>query len=226
MPARSFRIYLSNNTFSPLALTGSYRCNGQWTDGWPSPPQTIAPRSMVAWQSESDGIMTGTEGWVKYDLQPTDSDGVRMVDSDGNALPTEKIYAHWDNPYLGIPTSPECFVELTEHQTACGPGSDGNGGGGSAFGGSPVFESFGAGFGPLDGNGQTAFQLTEDFVFPLNLLPFAAEFDDHDHIWGAIGLRMKGSVDQSLPLHYNRRTGLRPLAAQAKTSSLRTLFHL
>jgi hypothetical protein len=228
VPARSFRVYLSNNTFSPLTLTGSYLCHGQWTDGWQPPPQTVAPQSMVSWQSESDGILTGTEGWVKYDLQPTDSSGSQMVDSDGNPLPAEKIYLHWDNPYAGIPTSPECFVELTEHQTACGPGSSGNGNGGSTFGpsGSPAFESFSPGFGPLDGDGQTPFQLTEDFAFPLNLIPFAAEFDNHDHIWGAIGLRMKGSVDQSLALHYNRSEGLRPLAVQAKTSSLRTLFHL
>lgn len=98
MPVRSVRATLSNNTDFQLTLLGTSLCHGRWTDpqgSWePSSLQPIPSRNHGAWQSESDGFMTGTEGRVKYLIQNTD------VDVNGTPCLSELVYIHWDNPFL------------------------------------------------------------------------------------------------------------------------------
>jgi hypothetical protein len=89
MPERSFRV-LINNASSSLTLqkTFDHLCGGDWTPAW-SPPQTINPgQAGQGLQSESAGIATGTEGYVKYDV----------VSGSGKM---GMIYVYWDNPWYG-----------------------------------------------------------------------------------------------------------------------------
>jgi hypothetical protein len=89
MPERSFKIEIRNAT-SDLALVQSFNhlCGGSWTAGL-APQGRIPPSSSAALEAESDGIMTGTEGYVKYDL-------IRGPGKFG------MIYAYWDNPWWGV----------------------------------------------------------------------------------------------------------------------------
>uniref|UniRef100_UPI0034146926 hypothetical protein n=1 Tax=Okeania sp. SIO2F4 TaxID=2607790 RepID=UPI0034146926 len=58
--------------------------HGIWSgEGNDTPPDTIESTSTGSWQSESEGVATGTEGYVLY---ATSSGDVRI---------------HWDNPYIG-----------------------------------------------------------------------------------------------------------------------------
>jgi len=49
-----------------------------------------------AWQSVSDGLFVGTEGWERYDI----NDGSEMV---------EQVRLHWGNPFWGRTTA---YVDL------------------------------------------------------------------------------------------------------------------
>jgi hypothetical protein len=88
MPERTFRVGILNASSSlNLVQTFNHLCGGEWTGGW-APPASIASGSAGELQSESDGFMTGTEGYVKYDVVgPTGRQGM--------------IYVYWDNPYYG-----------------------------------------------------------------------------------------------------------------------------
>src|SRR6266704_1539419 len=95
MPKRSIRITLLNNTPFTLTFLASNRCHGDWTDLW-HPPSHIPPKTQGAWQSESSGgIATGTEAWVKYILNTTDTDFAT-----GQPCLPELVYIHWDNPFI------------------------------------------------------------------------------------------------------------------------------
>ena len=91
MPRRSTRITLVNNTSLTLQLIGTSPCHGDWTDVW-EPPQKILPKTgapgllINSWESESAGIATGTEGWVKY------------LTNDN-----QLVYIHWDRSYALAP---------------------------------------------------------------------------------------------------------------------------
>jgi hypothetical protein len=91
MPARVFR-YTLENTFEghTLTLESHSLCGGCWTDGW-RPPATLASGAKGGWQSESCGIMTGTQGWVKY-----------RINSDSSGASPGLVYIYWTNPYLGV----------------------------------------------------------------------------------------------------------------------------
>ena len=83
MPARSVSININNLTAFALTKIEEALDHGAWTNDNP-PPQTIAPYTRIYFEGESDGVMTGTEGHVKYRIE----DG---MNSD--------FYFHWDNPY-------------------------------------------------------------------------------------------------------------------------------
>lgn len=74
-----------------MTLEAHSLCGGCWTPGGWTPPASIASGGRGGWQSQSCGIMTGTQGWVKYRLT-RDSDGANR----GLA------YVYWTNPYLGV----------------------------------------------------------------------------------------------------------------------------
>jgi hypothetical protein len=82
---------LSNQTDMPFFFVSDHHDHGQFTDPW-FPPAVIQPGEIGQWRTESDGIMTGTEGNARY------STGV--IDGGGNAH-TEFIESYWDNPYVG-----------------------------------------------------------------------------------------------------------------------------
>jgi hypothetical protein len=90
MPVRSVEVSLTNLTPYDLTLMNSGLNHGAWTPGWTPPPtipglQVGQQPSVGKWLSESDGIGTGTEGYVRYQIGPTDS----------------SLYFHWDNPFFG-----------------------------------------------------------------------------------------------------------------------------
>ncbi|MBV8843978.1 MAG: hypothetical protein JO307_14310 [Bryobacterales bacterium] len=87
MARRSTQITLQNNTDLDLTMVSWHLCHGSWTNDV-SPPSTIPNQSTASWESESSGIATGTEGWVKYQItNPT------------SCVP-ELVYIYWDNPFV------------------------------------------------------------------------------------------------------------------------------
>jgi hypothetical protein len=82
--SRSVHIVLVNNT--PFNL---YRERGHLDHGvWAShTPEVIGDYG--EWASESNGFLTGTEGWATY----------RIIDFDNHLV--GKVTVRWDNPYAG-----------------------------------------------------------------------------------------------------------------------------
>jgi hypothetical protein len=80
--ARSTKVTLINYTEKKLRKVESRLLHGIWTT---EPPRKVDPHDTAQWESESNGIMTGTEGWVEYEV--------------GND--TEVARIHWNNPYIG-----------------------------------------------------------------------------------------------------------------------------
>src|SRR5215831_649745 len=91
MAARSTRVILINRTRSDVALvkTGDHLDHGIWSD---KPPDFVGNKA--EWGSESSGILTGTEGWVTYQLDPNNF-------NTHGALPVLNLRLEWDNPYFG-----------------------------------------------------------------------------------------------------------------------------
>ncbi len=96
-PARVFRYDLFNNVFGhTLVLQKDDLCGGCYTSGW-EPPQQIESGQTRGFQAEScghlfgGGFMTGTEGWVKYQI-------IRDSDQAMRGL----VYLYWTNPYFGV----------------------------------------------------------------------------------------------------------------------------
>jgi hypothetical protein len=83
MAARSTHITFNNRTDQQLIRTGAKLQHGIWTEQL-FPPESIEAGSSGDWQSESDGLFTGTEGTAQYVLRDV-----------GN------VEVHWDNPYVG-----------------------------------------------------------------------------------------------------------------------------
>ncbi len=88
MSARAFRIALSNLSGLDLTKSFDHLCHGEWTPGL-SPPDHIPPGADGTWRSESSGVATGTEGYVKF-----------IIEGSGDT-----VYVYWDNPFFGITSS-------------------------------------------------------------------------------------------------------------------------
>lgn len=80
--ARSVVVTFDNKTEHALELVRARLSHGKWTR---QPPKKIAPRTKVAWASESSGIATGTEGNATF----------RVPGTHGAA------FVHWNNPFAG-----------------------------------------------------------------------------------------------------------------------------
>jgi hypothetical protein len=71
MPARSTHLIFHNNTPFLLSRTGGSLDHGVFTEPF-SFVDRIAPGQTVDWETESDGVLTGTEGrgvsdrWRRY----------------------------------------------------------------------------------------------------------------------------------------------------------------
>jgi hypothetical protein len=84
MPARSTHLIFHNKTPFLLSRTDGGLNHGVFTDPF-SFVDRIAPGTTVDWETESDGVATGTEGFVKYQI------------GDGSS----GVHIHWDNPFSG-----------------------------------------------------------------------------------------------------------------------------
>ncbi|KAH6949181.1 hypothetical protein DER45DRAFT_580788 [Fusarium avenaceum] len=65
-PARSVYVTIVNQTDLELMLLSSDLDDGEWSDNL-TPPTVIPAGQTVNFQAESDGIMTGVQGSVRYD---------------------------------------------------------------------------------------------------------------------------------------------------------------
>lgn len=81
--ARSVDVIIVNTLDKDLILIGKGLDHGIWSDDM-DPRQVIRAGQQGACGSESKGIMTGTEGWVKYNI----ADNVDFT-------------FRWNNPYAG-----------------------------------------------------------------------------------------------------------------------------
>ncbi len=86
MAARSTRIVFYNDSETTLVRLGGGLDHGIWTR---RPPSRIDPVTTANWESESNGVMTGTEGHVDYDIRLPS----------GQSAGTCHLY--WDNPFIG-----------------------------------------------------------------------------------------------------------------------------
>lgn len=84
MAARSVTIKVDNTFDVALVFDNDSMQHGVWGS---APPSRIEPQSSAQWAAESDGVMTGTEGtvWFQLDLPGT----------------TGKVRLHFDNPFVG-----------------------------------------------------------------------------------------------------------------------------
>lgn len=84
MAARSTRVWIHNETSHPLIHESSSLSHGIWTSSR-RPKARIEPGAKDGWQSESNGVATGTEGRARYRIGDTG----------------QYVDLHWDNPFVG-----------------------------------------------------------------------------------------------------------------------------
>ena len=94
MAARTFEIHFENQSGFALRRRDHGTSHGIWTN---EPPVDIAPGATVSWQSESHGILTGTEARVVYQILDRNVSGALL----GNNAPC--LTLSWVNPYIGSP---------------------------------------------------------------------------------------------------------------------------
>src|SRR5262245_60238731 len=93
MPTRSTHVIFLNKTTTnrALELTENNLDHGRWS---------IRPNNLVGdsdeWESESHGVMTGTEGSVTYVLPHGPDDDVTPF-----APPVMQVRLYWNNPFDG-----------------------------------------------------------------------------------------------------------------------------
>jgi hypothetical protein len=222
MAARSVQIQLANNTNFPLTLIASHLCHGKWTNGV-QPPPTVAAKSQVSWESQSDGVLTGTQGWAKYYLVP----------STGGM---EQVLVSWDNPY--VPASGTPWINGSDSIYNISPPCGNDNTGGFASQGPSTFPDTHQYQIALTGAGNTGTTTNFDMLKTLGtlVLPFtelvALGNIILDIVTGGVEVQLtfsvqvelKGSVGEALPINYDKSKGLRPLANEAKTSSIRKLI--
>ena len=96
MAARSTVVIFANTTHNTLLIKVSEGLShGEWTA---EPPGEIGPGAQVQWSSESNGFLTGTEGWVRYLPVDANSDNIGIPSPTPDS---ETVYIYWDNPYAG-----------------------------------------------------------------------------------------------------------------------------
>jgi hypothetical protein len=95
--ARSVHVQfdIQNMPNTKLVLVGSGLDHGEWSSGQTPPNELTPPATSISWQSESDGVLTGTQGWVRYyPISPGGSVPANPPNSD-------TIWMTWDDPYDG-----------------------------------------------------------------------------------------------------------------------------
>ncbi|MDN3356141.1 aegerolysin family protein [Actinomadura sp. DC4] len=86
--ARSVEVFLANLTRCDLLLVTARLDHGEWTT---RPPRLIQLGDEGKWESESNGVGTGTEGEADYFTQACRNP----------AANNKRIHLHWDNPFIG-----------------------------------------------------------------------------------------------------------------------------
>jgi len=96
--ARSVHVQfdVENMPNTKLVLVGSGLDHGEWSSGLVPPKVLAPPVTSLEWQSESDGFLTGTQGWVRY--YPISPSGAKVPT---NVPDSETIWITWDDPYDG-----------------------------------------------------------------------------------------------------------------------------
>ncbi len=102
--SRSVKCILRNESRHSLALAGAELAHGMFAT---LPPSAVPPGEVAAWEAESCGFMTGTEGHAAYLIGDT---GGRLIVS-------------WDNPFIGENafTQRSVFIAEGEHYEAHDP---------------------------------------------------------------------------------------------------------
>ncbi|HEY5242605.1 MAG TPA: hypothetical protein VIJ22_14095 [Polyangiaceae bacterium] len=227
MAKRTTRVTLSNNTPFDLDLVGSgVLCHGKWTEGGWAPPAKIPGKTGASWQSQSDGFLTGTEGWVKYVIQNTG------VDARSGGIPclNELVYIHWDNPFIYGPDQGNHLIDFgvsTGDVTAPCNASHAVWTAGSADGTVSAsqtcrHELFVAN---VSGSGVQGVSWWDFVVNWPALLALTAVGQGDIDLQFTLGLRQLGSVDETIFTLYDGSQGLRALVNQANQPSLRKLFN-
>src|SRR5262249_32895286 len=86
--ARSTEVFLANLTRCDLLLVTARLDHGEWTT---QPPGLILLGDEGRWESESNGVATGTEGEADYFTQSCRNPNFN----------NKRIHFHWDNPFIG-----------------------------------------------------------------------------------------------------------------------------
>ncbi|MFF0476517.1 endonuclease/exonuclease/phosphatase family protein [Streptomyces sp. NPDC004284] len=102
---RSTSVSFRNLTNCDLTLEQRGLQHGIWSF---EPPPLISRDRAAAWASESAGIMTGTEGYVRYVTENC------LSGSDDN----RQVQLHWDNPYIGSNGYDEVGTDLSAFKVA------------------------------------------------------------------------------------------------------------
>jgi hypothetical protein len=202
---------------------GNSLTRGIWTPGGWEPPSIIEAKTEQAWQAESSGIATGTEGYVKYKIGK-----VPLVVPGGPPPKPEladTIYIYWNNPFVGVTSAkgsssvsdvhPDCDApDESQGTTFADPNSQ------FEVHSTRHTEDGTAVPSPLDGNeGPILFEV------PIAPIVVFGELHIIEHAWVRFDIRTKGSVRQALPLAYDSSTGLRRMfQTSARTKSLRLIF--
>ena len=88
---RTVVVYLSNLSGCTMTRAAASLSHGVWTI---TPAVQIANNTTSEWESESNGVLTGTEGTATY-----------VLGNCANPAQNAKLAIfHWDNPYVGSNT--------------------------------------------------------------------------------------------------------------------------
>jgi hypothetical protein len=109
MAARSVGVSFTNKSGVALTLGGTSLLHGEWTT---EPPARIEAGQTVSWESESSGVLTGTEGTAYYDVE-------------GLGITSRSLF-HWDNPYGGSNSYSEFYPETFKASHSGGGGDNAN----------------------------------------------------------------------------------------------------
>ncbi|MGH6795661.1 MAG: hypothetical protein ACREDD_10580 [Methylocella sp.] len=215
MARRSSQITLQNNTDQDLSLQKWHLCHGIWS-GNTSPPATIGKGTTATWQTESSGIATGTEAWVKY----------QVTNPDLNCVP-ELVWIYWDNPFVWADDT-KAFdggVQTTDWTPYCKPDDDSwkwDTPGGFPHGGTNPPECTHVIFIiNQTGNGIQGLSWWDFAVNWPALLGLTVLGQADIHLQITLGLGLKGSVRQMFGTQ-----DILAIARQKQQKSLRALMHL
>ncbi|EEP81063.1 predicted protein [Uncinocarpus reesii 1704] len=96
LAAREVKCWLHNTLNVALYRDGETIAHGKWTTDM-YPPEIVEAGEWAKWQTQSDGMMTGTEGTTNYKIFISD-DANEVV---SNAEEDTVVQMWWANPFSG-----------------------------------------------------------------------------------------------------------------------------